>query len=127
MPFWRVCLLCLLLATSLQAQPRTDHHGDPLPDGAVARLGTVRLRHHSGYGLMGMACSPDGKVFATTGFDVGARLWDAATGKPLRQLDLPPHHTSGGISLTFSNDGTRLVTGTFEADNLFLWEVATGK
>jgi RNA polymerase sigma factor (sigma-70 family) len=58
---------------------RTDLHGDPLPDGALLRFGTLRFRHPGPVNALAM--SPDGKSLATTG-SRGGLLWDAATGKP---------------------------------------------
>jgi hypothetical protein len=61
---------------------RTDQYGDPLPEGAVARLGTVRFRTIDQTCL---AFSPDGTILAAG--DTGGYLvfWEAATGKELRR------------------------------------------
>jgi WD40 repeat protein len=67
---------------SLQ-KARTDLYGDPLPPGAVARIGTTRFRHGSG-AVHVVAFSPDGKTLATSSGD-GIRLWDRATGKEVRR------------------------------------------
>src|SRR5262249_54345890 len=60
----------------------TDRNGDLLPTSAAARFGTVRLRH--GDTVSSVAYAPDGKTIATGGGDEVVRLWEAATGKPIR-------------------------------------------
>src|SRR6266446_3705662 len=69
-----------LSARSGENTVRTDRYGDPLPAGALARLGTVRFHSYSD-----ATYSPDGKIIATTGGHV-VRLCEAATGKLVREL-----------------------------------------
>src|SRR5262249_54990556 len=58
--------------------PLLDRHGDPLPEGAIARLGTLRWRADSG--VDALAYSSDGKTLvAISGNKVC--LFDTTTGK----------------------------------------------
>src|SRR5262249_20565565 len=86
---------------------RTDLHGDPLPARALTRLGTVRWR----LGGLFFACaySPDGKVLAAASADRTVSLFDAATGKRIRQLH---GHQSEVTSVACSPDGHTLASGS---------------
>ena len=105
----------------------TDRYGDPLPAGALARLGTSRFR------LQGIRClvySPDGKTLASGGDSGGGpiRFWDAATGKLLRRLENEVDEYI--TSLTFSQDGKLLAsTGLPKRGDITvrLWDAITGK
>jgi WD40 repeat protein len=104
---------------------RVDRNGDPLPVGAVARLGTVRLRHGGAIGAA--AFSPDGRLLATGGHDNMVRLWDGATGKPVAALR---GHTEAITSLAFSPDGKTLMSSSGDfvshrGGETKLWDVAT--
>src|SRR2546427_1099331 len=56
-----------------------DRQGDPLPPGAIARLGTVRFRHHRA--IYAIAFAPDGKTIASAGLGSEVFLWETTTGK----------------------------------------------
>jgi WD40 repeat protein len=116
-------LLGLLLARCATAhgEPgpgRTDCYGDPLPAGALARFGTVRLRHSDW--VKTVAVSPDGKWIASTRCS-GIWLWHAATGKLHREIEADPGLIE---SLVFSPDSKTLASG---GDRLCHWDVRTGK
>jgi WD40 repeat protein len=94
-------LLLLMPPASSAGEPRRDLAGDPLPRGALLRLGTTRFR--TATPVSDLAFAPDGKTLAATD-DHAVSLWDVATGKLLRRLETPsyPH------CLAFSADGKRL-------------------
>jgi WD40 repeat protein len=88
-----------------------DQAGDPLPAGAVARLGTVRFRHEAFF-MHGrrIAFMPDRKTIVSVESPSVIRFWEAATGRVLREV-----HT-GELSIrgfALSPDGTRIAVGGF--------------
>ncbi|MCI0464303.1 MAG: PQQ-binding-like beta-propeller repeat protein [Gemmataceae bacterium] len=102
--------------------PRVDRLGDPLPEGALARLGTRRLRH-VGF-PWALAFSPNGKVLASGGEDQTLCLWDAATGKELHRLT---GHGYAVCDVAFSADGKRVASSSGIQRTIRVWDTATGK
>jgi RNA polymerase sigma factor (sigma-70 family) len=96
-----------------------DRNGDPLPDGAVARLGTVRWRH--GERVKWVDFSPDGKKLATASWDGTLGLWEVATGKRLCTFR---GHKGFVNCVRFTPDGKKLISGA--EDNIRLWDASTG-
>src|SRR5262249_8754466 len=72
--------------------PRLDQDGDPLPEGAVLRLGSARFRG----GAKQAAFSTDGRTLMTIGGS--ARTWDAMTGRPLVTTYHPDLRAGGALS-----------------------------
>jgi RNA polymerase sigma factor (sigma-70 family) len=106
--------------TEVERRSHTDRYGDPLPPDALARMGTVRLRHGSWVACTAFA--PDGKLLASGGADRAVRFWEVATGKEIRRLD----HEGAVCSLAFSPGGQTLVSGD-DQGTVRLWDVATGQ
>lgn len=86
-----------------------------------------RLIGHMGDQEYG-AWSPDGKLIATGGGYNGdyLRVWDSTTGQQLAYLDIDPKVGTARFS-DWSPDGTRLVTPTYEASTLVIWDPRAGK
>jgi WD40 repeat protein len=119
-----------------EKQPAVDRYGDPLPAGAVARLGTLRVRHDGT--ARALAYSPDGKILA--GSCAGKIiLWEAATGKRLRQLPIGAAGWLSRRALAFSPDSkvlavahgkhlhTAAVIGEKFRNEISFWDVASGR
>jgi hypothetical protein len=108
-------------SSSDKAQSRTDRYGDPLPEGAIGRLGTIRFRL-GGWGES-VLFTPDGKNLISRDGG-GLHVWDVSTGRPLRQFSLPENQRVGAIVL--SPDGQLLAAGGSDG-SIYLLDFPTGK
>src|SRR5262245_35368498 len=111
---WRTqCLLVGLLglgavAAAEAAAPPTpwvDAYGDPLPKGAVARLGTIRWRHD---GAAAFAFTRTGETLVSIGSGA-IQFWDVKTGKVVRSF---PTKIDLGNQLSVTPDGAFVVAGS---------------
>jgi RNA polymerase sigma factor (sigma-70 family) len=107
-------------AAAPPSSPVQDRYGDPLPPGALARLGTTRFRHDSW--LTAFALSPDGRTLAAAS-GRSIHLWDAATGRERLRLE---GHEESVRCLAWSSDGATFVSGG-DDNTVRLWDPATGK
>jgi WD40 repeat protein len=104
----RALLAFVILAAPAFADPRLDQHGDPLPDGAIARFGTVRYRVGAHGSVWAWDLAPDGKTLAAADRN-GITLWDVETGRPRKLLKHQPRDDeSAGFGLCYSPDGKSL-------------------
>jgi RNA polymerase sigma factor (sigma-70 family) len=105
--------------------PVVDAHSDPLPEGAIARLGTVRFNH--GDGLHSLFFSSDGKTIISEG-DGSIRFWDARNGKELDRIRTGK--TYFAFPTTLLADGKTLITlseGNNDRDVAAFWDLAGKK
>jgi RNA polymerase sigma factor (sigma-70 family) len=100
---------------------RVDGDGDPLPEGALFRLGSLRLRHRTT--LRSVAFTPDGEALVSAGWGRVISFWDPATGKERRRIEAP---AKGVDAIAFSRDG-KLLAGAGMDGAVILWDAATGK
>ncbi len=124
------CAVLFIATTGLAGDPQTggDYYGDPLPVGAVARLGTIRFRH-GGDVVFQTRFAPGDKVLATAGKDRVVRVWDARTGRQLHRLE---GHRGEVRDVAFFPAADRLASvswssGAANDQTLRLWDLSSGK
>jgi len=121
------------LVMAEKKQPLVDLYCDPLPEGASARLGTMRWRHNHSGSWSTANYSPDGRAIASwAANERSLRLWNAVDGKLRHEIAGPD---VGIWNPIFSADGKWLVgpaaamtrgPGDVLNRTLVLMDVATG-
>jgi len=117
----------------------TDLHGDPLPPGAILRIGTVRFRHGQPITFVGFGA--DDKTIVSASMDGTVRIWERDTGKEIRRIgtlnprgevmnDDPSVFIFGDRSVrrgaALSADG-KIIAHLANDQAIHLWDAATGK
>jgi RNA polymerase sigma factor (sigma-70 family) len=110
------------------ALPRPDPRDAPLPEGAVGRLGSGRLR----IGNSAFALAPDGRVIVTVSPEGIVRKFDARTGRLLERRALSDRTETdpvGQASAQLSADGkTVALSENIQRDRrVTIWDVESGR
>jgi RNA polymerase sigma factor (sigma-70 family) len=102
-----------------------DAGGDPLPAGAVGRLGSARWRHEGEARFMSF--SHDGKTLALLGGEnPSITFFETATGKVVHRMDLDWDRSDYPGPIAFSPDG-KFFACRFPGGSVRLWDPQTKK
>jgi WD40 repeat protein len=127
----------LLALAALEDYPYTPQAEHALGQAVTYNRSLALYQGHTA-AVIGAAWSSDGSRIATSSFDNSVHIWEADTGKLIRQIDLPKgitgHIYDMGLAVQWSPDnrylltlsGDRFMTGSQDYD-LFLWDVETGQ
>lgn len=108
-------LMTIAVCAAPPAGAAEDRYGDPLPEGALQRLGTLALRYPDGIG--DLCYLPDGRGAIAVGAKV--ELWDLGAGR-IERVDEP---TPASIrSIEPSADGTTLLVAD-AAGEVRVWDL----
>jgi WD40 repeat protein len=115
------CFVAPVAAGAAAPPPGVDRDGDPLPAGAVARLGTTRFRLPYPWCLV---FSRDGKSLISGGEDGRLHVWETVTGREVHNFI---GHARPVSCLALSPDGKVLATAADGDRDVRLWDPATGR
>src|SRR5678815_1656745 len=118
--------------------PRTDYLGDPLPEGAILRLGTARLRHPGA--IRRLLFTEDGKSLIAVGYETMPSAWDVETGRRIKtdttEFELLDKATGKSIlvrtnpalwsSAAFGREGKTLLAVSYD-HVVTAWDIESGK
>ena len=135
---WALMAFAMIAAAQpAQDKGKSDQHGDALPPGALARMGTLRWRH--GDVVSFVAFTPDGKAVLTASQDNVVHLWDRETGKEIQRFEIKgtqPGIRPGGGMIGWGGAGAsrfavsqdvKLLAAILPNNVIQLWSVETGK
>jgi RNA polymerase sigma factor (sigma-70 family) len=94
---------------------------EPLPAGAVARLGSPWFR--VGGPVMSLTFAADGKTVLAANLSLVINRWDVNSGKALTEFK---GHTSNVVAVALSPDGSLLASGASD-NTVRVWRVKTGE
>jgi RNA polymerase sigma factor (sigma-70 family) len=108
--------------------PRTDAHGDPLPEGALARLGTTRLRHEGH--VQSLFFLPGAQAVGAFAND-GLWMWQSPEGKlihtPQDGLVMKPSTYASHVATTAVSVDGKLLAVANGVGEVELWDLLTSK
>jgi RNA polymerase sigma factor (sigma-70 family) len=111
-----------VVAPARPKPPPVDQFGDPLPEHARARMGTIRF--NAGAGPAQVFFAPDGKSLYTPAGRRGVQVWDVASGRVVRRVG-DGDDSQGELAL--SPDGRMLAVHRNGVDGLRLYDPVTGR
>jgi WD40 repeat protein len=106
-------------AAAGQEPARVDVFGDPLPAGAVARLGTIRFR--PGGWISHLAFSPAGDLLACCSGN-GLTVYDAATGRELRHVPFSFSLEVRALALAWPTESRGVAVLELQHGKYYVWE-----
>jgi WD40 repeat protein len=129
LPAWisgPLLLLCPALGVvAQQPEKGLDYYGASLPNGAIARMESGRLRAQPRGNVNELAISPDGKLLVAADYQGVIVLFDPRTAQQLPPL---PRPMSGQGPFVFSADGKKLATrDRNERGALLVYDPAKGE
>ncbi len=101
--------------------PTVERSGDTQPPNARARMGTARFHH--GALVNRVVYAPDGRSLVTIASDRSVRVWDATSGRILRDIGDPETRFQ---AIALSPDGKMLLTVEYPG-MLRLWDLDSGR
>lgn len=122
--FPAIAAILLCGAAGRVGLPHTNAYGGPLPEGAVVRFGSIRLRHEITTGMEHfLAFAADGRTLFSCNYQT-IRKWDCRTGKLL--LEISGEEEEYFDRFVLSPGGQEIAVLTHDK-SVYFWDAEKGK